>query len=67
MEPRMTDWQQLKQMFDNAGVEYEERPETGDIIVFASPLSDTNLGYEGFHSEFTFDGDGNLLSVGSWE
>ncbi len=65
----MTDLELLKAMFDRAGVLYTH-PYCGNadtLNVAENASSQANKGYFGFVTDFIFNEDGSLKSVGAYE
>jgi len=62
----MTDRETLEAMLTRALVDFEIN-DTHIVVSAHIDDSETNPGYLGFFTEFTFDAEGNLKSVGAWE
>lgn len=60
------DLQTLKLLFTKAGIVYRYDSIDNTITVEAGD-GDNNRGYSGFLTTFTFDDNGTLTSIGSWE
>lgn len=62
----MTDKETLINLFDKVGIVYTNDTKLNEITVEAK-TGPKNLGYMCFLSAYSFDKEGNLLSVGCWE
>lgn len=60
----MTDQEQLKAMFDKAGVVHEDDEKTITVTALTGPK---NFGYNGFYAAFSFNDDGALDSTSVYE
>lgn len=62
-----TDYEKLKQLFTEFGVEFTEI-ETGNMKIIKTEQGDNKVtGHIMFYTEFSFDNDGKFLEMGAWE
>ena len=63
----MTDRIKLKKMLTKAGVEDKVESPTKIVVEAKHGSHPTNPGYNNLCSEFLFDANGDLISIGCWE
>lgn len=65
----MTDRKTLIGMLTRAKIEYQlgVGEFENDLVTVYAKQGPNNLGYNGFLTEFVFDGEGRLIRMGSWE
>lgn len=65
----MTDYDTIVAMLNKAGILFNtgEYSDEHFIEVQEVTASKTNRGYIGFHTQFYFDKDQNLIAMGAWE
>ena len=75
----MTDFEKVKALFDELGIEHSDRlswesderrakiAESGDRFIILQEGNRKISGYCGFWCQFVFDAHGKLIEVGIWE
>lgn len=63
----MTDYEKLKQLLTEFGVEFEESEGVRSKIITTTEGSRKVDGYNSFYTAFEFNEDGVFLGMGAWE